>query len=118
MPDYGSAISKVLESETGKYLSKKIFGKINEIIKTHSNQREVENVLINICPIKKEAEPEIFKKIVNRYLKFRTLLSRDIDIFIDDIYHPLRIKNITKNEITLLDLDKKIHYTCLKLYVS
>ncbi|MUK50143.1 NACHT domain-containing protein [Aliivibrio fischeri] len=55
-------------------------------------------------------EQDIFEKVTDRYLIFRTLLSRDDDVFIDEIYHPLRIRPIKNNQspITLSENTKFI----------
>lgn len=49
-------------------------------------------------------ESAILEKITDRYLKFRTLLSRNIDVHISDIYQPLKVRSEIRNmEIEIND---------------
>jgi hypothetical protein len=105
MSESSSVISKVLETETGKFISKKIFGRLENALTKRSSQREADVILDSIAPIKDIMQEKIFEKISDRYLTFRTLLSRDVDVFINDIYHPLCIKPFKDNisPITLVE---------------
>ncbi|NUW69910.1 NACHT domain-containing protein [Vibrio coralliilyticus] len=105
MSESSSVISKVLETETGKYVAKKFFSRLETTLKSNSNQREVDGLLDAIAPIDGAMKQEIFDKVTDRYLSFRTLLSRDADVFIDEIYHPLKIVSLGTKEdpITLED---------------
>jgi hypothetical protein len=93
MSESSSVITKVLETETGKFISNKLFSRLENALSKSTNQQEADNILQTIAPIKEDMEQKIFDKISDRYLTFRTLLSRDVDVFINDIYYPLRIKS-------------------------
>jgi hypothetical protein len=98
-----SVISKVLETEIAKKILTTIFGRLEKAIKSNSSQREANDVLDSILPVSDEDKQAIFDKVSDRYLTFRTLMSRDRDVFIDDIYHPLRISkdNDIDNSVTI-----------------
>jgi energy-coupling factor transporter ATP-binding protein EcfA2 len=86
-----TALSKAIESELGKAITTKIFGKLSNFVMNRGAEREAQEIFDNIKPVAVEDQQAIFEKVTNRYLTFRTLMSRDNDVFIDDIYHPLRV---------------------------
>ncbi|MGR5245371.1 hypothetical protein ACP3VU_11640 [Vibrio sp. PNB23_22_6] len=103
MSESSSLIVKAFETETGKYISNKLFGKLETTLRSNSDQREANEVLDTIAPINSFMEQQIFEKVTDRYLTFRTLLSRDNDVFIDEIYHPLKITSMrTSTELITL----------------
>nr|WP_319553732.1 NACHT domain-containing protein [uncultured Vibrio sp.] len=105
MTEMNSVFSKVLETETAKLICKKLFSKLEATLKSNSSQREADEVLDSVAPIDKSMEQKIFDKVTDRYLTFRTLLSRDNDVFIDEIYHPLKLVSLKdkKCELTLAE---------------
>lgn len=109
-----SLIAKAFETETGKFISKKLFGKLETMLKSNSNQREADEVLDTIAPINSFMEQEIFEKVTDRYLTFRTLLSRDNDVFIDEIYHPLKIISM-RSSTDLITLSENTEFTFPKI---
>jgi hypothetical protein len=114
MSESSSVITKVLETETGKFISKKLFSRLENTLSKSTNQQEADNILQTIAPIKKDMEQKIFDKISDRYLTFRTLLSRDVDVFINDIYYPLRIKSF-KDGTAPLTLSKEASFEYPKI---
>lgn len=100
-----SVIGKVLETETGKYITKNLFGSLERAIRNKAENREAHNALASISLIDEKLSSEFLEKVSERYLSFRTLLSRDADVFIDEIYHPLRIKRSSSDNepISLID---------------
>jgi hypothetical protein len=114
MSDSTSVISKVLETETGKFISKKIFGRLENALSKRTHQREADDILLTIVPIEARMQEKIFEKISDRYLTFRTLLSRDVDVFINDIYHPLRIKPF-KDDVSPLTLAEGVSFEFPKI---
>jgi|GEM_PF-5096044 hypothetical protein len=118
MSDTGNALTKVLESETGKFISGKLFGRLEKALLNNTRENEAKQALDTISSIRPDEREIIFDKVTDRYLKFRTLLSRDRDVFIDKIYHPLRLRNlstkskevVTLNEQFVLELPK---VTCI-----
>lgn len=118
MSDVGNIASKVLETATGKYIAGKLFGRLDKALSSNAQQKEVQEVLATIEPVHPRDQQKIFDMVCDRYLKFRTLLSRDRDVFIDEIYHPLKLKNLSSsvnhplilNKESVLDLPK---ITCI-----
>jgi hypothetical protein len=100
-----SGLSKALESELGKKLASLLFGRFNTLIKSNDIDRDVRDVFDTIAPIDKHSFDAISLKVTEKYLTFRTLQSRTQDIFIGDIYHPLKIKKTDSDEniVTLVD---------------
>ena len=97
MSEIEALVTKVSENDTAKFLAKKLFKKFNEAVKKRTVQREAMEALDSINPINKDIEEEVFEKISDRYLRFRTLLSRDVDQFISNVYHPLKISKFERN---------------------
>jgi hypothetical protein len=114
MSESSSVISKVLETETGKFISRKIFGRLESALTKRSSQREADNILLSIVPIEARMQEKIFEKISDRYLTFRTLLSRDVDVFINDIYYPLCIKPF-KDDISPITLVEGVSFEFPKI---
>ncbi|MEZ9247126.1 NACHT domain-containing NTPase [Vibrio lentus] len=114
MSESSSLIAKAFETETGKFISKKLFGKLETTLKSNSNQREANEVLDTIAPINSFMEQQIFEKVTDRYLTFRTLLSRDNDVFIDEIYHPLKIISM-RSSTDLITLSENTEFTFPKI---
>lgn len=110
MSEASSAILKVLGTETGKYISQKLFSKLEKAIKSNTTQREANQILETIAPIREDMKPEIFERISDRYLTFRTLLSRDEDVFIDEVYQPLRIRKLNKDSESIILADSSEFY--------
>lgn len=118
MSDAGNITSKVLETATGKYIAGKLFGRLDKALSSNAQQKEVQDVLATIEPVHPRDQQKIFDMVCDRYLKFRTLLSRDRDVFVDEIYHPLKLKNLSSsvnqplilNKESVLDLPK---ITCI-----
>lgn len=105
MSESQSVMGKMIETETGKYIAKKLFGGLEKALKANSTTLEAEHVLASISLIEDGLLSDFFEKVSDRYLSFRTLLSRDVDVYIDEIYHPLRIKPLGNiNEpVSLID---------------
>ncbi|WP_264875386.1 NACHT domain-containing protein [Vibrio agarivorans] len=118
MSEVGNITSKALETATGKYIAGKLFGRLDKALSSNAQQKEVQDALATIEPVHPRDQQKIFDMVCDRYLKFRTLLSRDRDVFIDEIYHPLKLKNLSSmvgqtlilNEESVLDLPK---ITCI-----
>lgn len=107
MSEIGSIASKAIETATGKYIADKLFGRLEKTLSSNAQQREVEEALATIEPVRAIDQQEIFDKVCDRYLKFRTLLSRDQDVFIDEIYHPLSLRNLSNSEIKALTINQE-----------
>ncbi|ELV8625793.1 NACHT domain-containing protein [Vibrio cidicii] len=114
MSESSSLITKAFETETGKFISSKLFGKLETTLKSNSNQREANEVLDSIAPVNSFMEQQIFEKVTDRYLTFRTLLSRDNDVFIDEIYHPLKIVSMRSNT-EIITLAENTEFTFPKI---
>ncbi len=114
MSETGGVILKAFETNTGKYVSDKFFGRLEKALSSKAIEREARGVLDTISPIHESEKEAIFEKVTDKYLKFRTLLSRDKDVYINQIYHPLKLRllstshqeHFTLDEKTLLELPK------------
>ncbi|WP_193049584.1 hypothetical protein [Pseudoalteromonas undina] len=107
MSDTGNALTKVLESETGKFISGKLFGRLEKALLNNTRENEAKQALDTISSIRPDEREIIFDKVTDRYLKFRTLLSRDRDVFIDKIYHPLRLRNLSTKSKEVVTLNEQ-----------
>ncbi|MCG3885877.1 NACHT domain-containing protein [Photobacterium leiognathi] len=112
-----SIISKTIETETGKYVIGKIFKKFDSLLEIKNREHEISDALNSIyIPNDPEKRARLEEKIIDRYLKFKTINSDNVDIHIDDIYHPLQLvfcdngtKDLVDESFTLTN--RKI--TCL-----
>ncbi|MCH4294233.1 NACHT domain-containing protein [Shewanella sp. 3B26] len=98
-------ISMLLSTEPFKKIQEKTFSKFSSIFENLNFHTEAREKISQLAPLVHERELELTKKIENKYLKFRTLLSRDADVHISEIYQPLQIKNRQSNYT--IEIDEK-----------
>lgn len=97
-------VSLILASEGSKKIQEKIIESFAELFKNLNQHRDTQDILSTLAPLVYEHEEIILEKITDRYMKFRTLLSRYVDVHIADIYQPLKIKSRTdKSELKIDD---------------
>lgn len=96
--DTTSAFEKAIESEIGKFLTKKIFGKLESFAKQKSSSTEAEVFLKEVIEADDSLKSEVAQKYYDKYLSFRTLLSRNVDVFVGDIYQPLKFSAYSNPE--------------------
>jgi len=109
-----SPTNKILQSETGKLITKKAFTWLENRIKRSKFNKEVEHILQSIfIPDDNNA----YHKFFDKYLCFRMISSANEDVFIGDIYHPITLskksKNTPTNRYNLVDIISNNKITCL-----
>jgi hypothetical protein len=109
-----SPANKVLQSETGKFITKKAFSWLENRVKRSKFSKEAEHILQSIfVPGDKNAS----HKYHDKYLCFRMISSANDDVFIGDIYHPINLSNKSQanrfTEYKLSDIFYKNNITCL-----
>ncbi|MFQ3193957.1 MAG: hypothetical protein ACI9N3_000769 [Colwellia sp.] len=83
-----NAANKVIQSETAKLITKKIFGWLEKRIQKSKFDRAAEQILQSIfIPDLDHAH----HKFIEKYLYFRMISSASEDVFVGDIYHPINL---------------------------
>ncbi|KJG14530.1 hypothetical protein UB38_02750 [Photobacterium iliopiscarium] len=91
MSNTDSFLTKAIETETGKYVSGLLFKKLDKLLEIRNRDVEISNALSSIIiPNDAEKRAILEEKVIDRYLKFKTINSDNVDVHIDDIYHPLK----------------------------
>lgn len=91
-------------SEASKKIQEKVIECLAGIFSNLNHHKETQDILSTLSPLVYQHESAILEKITDRYLKFRTLLSRNIDVHISDIYQPLKVRSEIRNmEIEIND---------------
>ena len=112
-----SLFSNAIQSETGKYVVGKFFSRVDKLLEIRNKDHEISDALNAISiPNDPAKRARMEEKFTDRYLKFKTINSDNVDVHIDDIYHPLQFvfcDNGKKNLVddTFLLINRKI--TCL-----
>ncbi|KAE8177522.1 hypothetical protein CIT27_07275 [Photobacterium carnosum] len=111
MSNTDSFLTKAIETETGKYVSGLLFKKLDKLLEIRNRDVEISNALSSIIiPNDAEKRAILEEKVIDRYLKFKTINSDNVDVHIDDIYHPLKFvfcdngqKNLVDESFTLVN---------------
>ncbi len=119
MEDTGSpttVIEKVIQSETGKYLSRFLLDRLERIAGSVNKDIQIRDSLEKLKISNPEKEV-ILSRIHDKYLKTRTISNSSQNVDIQDIYHPLTVesdsnlfKRITIDDSNTLPRNK---ITCL-----
>ncbi|MCD9539576.1 NACHT domain-containing protein [Photobacterium carnosum] len=112
-----SLVSKTIQSEAGKYIVGKLFSKVDKLLEIRNKDHEISDALNAIrVPNDPAKRARLEEKFIDRYLKFKTINSDNVDVHIDDIYHPLQLVFCDNGKKNLVDdnfllINRKI--TCL-----
>ncbi|WP_318512062.1 NACHT domain-containing protein [Photobacterium leiognathi] len=99
-----SILSKTFQTETGKYVLGKLFKRLDKLLEIRNKDHEITDALNAIrIPNDPVKRARLEEKIIDRYLKFKTINSDNVDVHIDDIYHPLQLSFCDNNTQNLVD---------------